>query len=159
MPAKIRVLTTPTVAIGNFVHAVIHVLGVPVSLTVTVSVFEALGGLVGVAGTLWLVYRARETDAVRLLGLALVLIVVSSPIVWPWYLSWGVAILAATSAQRSKLLAAVAAFSMLAVGPGGTPMLGGDTYFLTAPLVLGAIGWFVWDRQWRLAPLRTGLAS
>jgi hypothetical protein len=80
---------------------------------------------------------------VRLCGLALLLFVVLSPTLWPWYLMWGVAVLAATSAQRSKTLAAVAGLAMLLVGAGGTPMLNGGAYWVTGPLVLGAIVWFV----------------
>ena len=87
---------------------------------------------------------------VRLLGLALLLVVIGSPTLWPWYLMWGVAILAGTRAQRSKALAAVAGLAMLAVGPGGAPMLGGDAYFVIAPLVLAASIWLVRDRHWRV---------
>ena len=50
------------------------------------------------------------------LGLALILIVVGSPTVWPWYLMWGLVLLAATTAQRSKVLAVVAGLAMLVVG-------------------------------------------
>ena len=43
----------------------------------------------------------RRHEVVRSLGLSLLLFVVVSPTVWPWYLMWGVVLLAATTAQRS----------------------------------------------------------
>jgi hypothetical protein len=132
-----------------FFHSVLHAVGIRVALSGTVTATQLVCGLLAVAGTVWLVGNAHRLDAVRLLGLALLLIVVGSPTVWPWYLMWGLAILAATRAQRSKVLAGVAGFAMLAVGPGGAPMLGGDAYYVTAPVVLAAGAWLVWDRHWR----------
>jgi hypothetical protein len=73
---------------------------------------------------------------------------VGSPTLWPWYLMWGLAILAATGLQRSNVLAVVAGLAMLMVGPGGSPMFGGDWYFVIAPLALAGCVWLAWDRHW-----------
>jgi hypothetical protein len=62
---------------------------------------------------------------------------------------WGIAVLAATSAQRSKSLAVVAGLAMLVVGAGGTPMLNGGDYWVTGPLVAAALVWFVASGSWR----------
>jgi hypothetical protein len=58
-------------------------------------------------------------------------------------------LLAATTAQRSKFLAAVAGLAMLVVGAGGTPMLNGLAYVVTAPLLLAGCAWFFWNRHWQ----------
>ena len=58
---------------------------------------------------------------------------------------WGVAVLAATSVQRSQALAVLAGLGMLLVGAGGTPMLNGGAYWVTGPLLLGALIWFLWS--------------
>jgi hypothetical protein len=102
-----------------------------------------------VAGTLWLLWHAQRSNVVRAIGLALLLFAVGSPTLWPWYLVWGVTVLAATTAQRSKLLAAVAGLAMLVVGAGGSPMLNGLAYVVTAPLLLAGCVYFFWDRRWR----------
>ncbi len=149
VPTELRVLSTPAVALGAFVHAILHSVGVPLALSPTVTATQLLCELAAVTGAVWLVFNAHRLDMVRVLGLTLVLIVVGSPTLWPWYLMWGLAILAATSAQRSKVLAGVAGLSMLVVGPGGAPMLSGRAYFVIAPLLLGACGWLVWDRHWQ----------
>jgi hypothetical protein len=149
VPTELRVLSTPAVSLGAFFHSILHAVGIPVTLSAAVTATQLVCGLLAVAGTLWLVWNADRLDVVRLLGVALLLIVVGSPTVWPWYLMWGLAILAATQAQRSKALAAVAGLAMLVVGPGGAPMLGGGAYYVIAPVVLAGCLWLIWDRHWR----------
>jgi alpha-1,6-mannosyltransferase len=149
VPTELRVLATPSVSLGVFFHAIAHDVGIPVSRSVVVSGTQLVCGLLVVAGTLWLVWNAHRLDVVRSIGLALVLIVVGSPTLWPWYLTWGVTLLAATTAQRSKVLAAVAGLAMLVVGAGGAPMLNGLAYVVTAPLLLAGCAWLFWDRHWQ----------
>ncbi len=149
VPTELRVLATPAVSLGVFFHAIAHGIGIPVSQSVVVSATQLVCGLLVVAGTLWLVWNAHRLDVVRAIGLALVLIVVGSPTLWPWYLTWGFTLLAATTAQRSRVLAAVAGLAMLVVGAGGSPMLNGLAYVVTAPLLLAGCAWLLWDRHWQ----------
>ena len=114
-----------------------------------VSATQFVCGLLVVAGDVWLLWNVHRLDVVRAIGLALVLFVVGSPTLWPWYLTWGVTLLAATTAQRSRVLAAVAGLAMLVVGAGGSPMLNGMDYVVTAPLLLAGCAWFFWDRHWQ----------
>ncbi len=149
VPTELRVLATPAVSLGVFFHAIAHAIGVPVSTSVVVSATQVVCGLLVVAGTLWLLCNAHRLDVVRAIGLALVLFVVGSPTLWPWYLTWGFTLLAATTAQRSRVLAAVAGLAMLVVGAGGSPMLNGLAYVVTAPLLLAGCAWLFWDRHWQ----------
>ncbi len=149
VPTELRVLATPAVSLGVFLHAIVHGIGIPVSRSVMVSAMQIVCGLLVAAGTLWLLWNATRLGVVRAIGLALVLIVVGSPTLWPWYLTWGVTLLAATTAQRSRGLAAVAGLAMLVVGAGGSPMLNGLAYVVTAPLLLGGCAWLLWDRHWQ----------
>jgi len=149
IPTELRVLSSPSVSLGTFVHAVLHAVGVPVTLHATVTVTQLVCEVAAVAGAVWLILNAHRLDVVRVIGLALMLIVVGSPTVWPWYLMWGLVVLAATPLQRSKVLAAVAGLAMLVVGPGGAPLLSGDDYLVVAPLLLAGCAWLVHDRHWR----------
>ncbi len=153
VPAELHVLATPAVSLGVFFHAIAHGLGIPVSSGVVVSAAQVVCALLAAAGTLWLLWNARRLDVVRAMGLALVLVVVGSPTLWPWYLTWGITLLAATTAQRSKFLATVAGLVMLVVGAGGSPMLNGLAYVVTAPLLLAGCAWFFWDRHWQTVVL------
>jgi hypothetical protein len=148
VPTELRVLASPAVSLGVFFHAIVHAIGVPISQSASVSVAQLVCGVLVVGGVLWLLWNVHRLDVVRAIGLALVLIVVGSPTLWPWYLTWGLTLLAATTAQRSKALAAVAALAMLVVGAGGSPMLNGVDYVFTAPFLLAGCAWFVWNRHW-----------
>jgi alpha-1,6-mannosyltransferase len=149
VPAELRILATPSVSLGVFFSAIAHDIGIPVSRGVVVSVTQVICGLIVVAGTLWLLWNAHRSNVVRFIGLALLLFALGSPTLWPWYLLWGLTLLAATTAQRSKLLAAVAGLAMLVVGAGGSPMLNGLAYVVTAPLLLAGCVWFFRDRHWQ----------
>ena len=123
VPTELRVLTTPSVSLGTLVFHLLHPLGIPVTRSAAVTATQYVCALGAIGACVWLVVTLGRHEMVRSLGLALILIVVGSPTVWPWYLLWGLVLLAATTAQRSKVLAVVAALAMLLVGPGGSPQL------------------------------------
>ncbi len=149
VPAELRILATPSVSLGVFFSAIAHLIGIPVSRGVVVSATQVVCGLIVGAGTLWLLWHAQRSNVVRVIGLALLLFAAGSPTLWPWYLVWGITMLASTTAQRSKMLAAVAGLAMLVVGAGGSPMLNGLAYVVTAPLLLAGCVFFFWDRHWQ----------
>jgi hypothetical protein len=62
---------------------------------------------------------------------------------------WGLVLLAATTAQRSKALAAVAALSMLVVGPSGSPRLLGSMYIVVTVAIAALVVWLVRADRWR----------
>ena len=149
VPTELKVLITPMVSLASFLWGVLHAVGVPVAKHTVISVVQTAASILAVLVIVWMVLHVRGRDAVRSTGVALLLFVVLSPTVWPWYLMWGIAVLAATSAQRSKSLAVVAGLAMLVVGAGGTPMLNGGDYWVTGPLVAAALVWFVASGSWR----------
>lgn len=149
IPTELRVLSTPSVSLGSAVYSLLHPLGVPVTRSAVVTVAQDVVAVGAVAAVVWLLCTVRRHEVVRSLGLALVLIVIGSPTVWPWYLMWGLVLLAATTAQRSKVLAAVAALAMLVVGPSGHPLLLGHWDVVVSLATLGAVAWLVRGGRWR----------
>ncbi len=82
-------------------------------LSVVAFGFSVVVGLV-------LLWRVRRETLVRNLGIALALAAVAGPAAWPWYLSWGLALLAATpELQASRAIAPALALSVLAVKADG----------------------------------------
>jgi hypothetical protein len=148
VPTELKVLSTPAVSLGVFFSHLLHVIDIPVRQATMITVTQVVCGAGAVLSSVWLLINAHKFDVVRVLGIALLLIVVGGPTVWPWYLMWGLALLAATSAQRSKLLAAVAALAMLVVGPSGHPLLNGNVYLVVALGTLGACVWLARHRNW-----------
>ncbi len=149
IPTELRVLSTPSVSLGAFIFSVLHPLGIPVVRSGVVTVTQDLVAVLAVGAVMWLLITVRRHEVVRSLGLALILIVVGSPTVWPWYLMWGLVLLAATTMQRSKVLAAVAGLAMLVVGPSGHPLLGGSWYVVVSLATLGAAAWLIRGGRWR----------
>jgi hypothetical protein len=149
IPTELRVLSTPAVSLGTFAFHALHLVGVPVVQSATVSVVQTLCGLAALAACAWLVLTVHRAQVVRSLGLALVIIVVGSPTVWPWYLLWGLVLLAATTAQRSPALIAVGGLAMLVVGPSGSPRLLGNAYLAVTLAGVAVIAWLVRGGRWR----------
>ena len=50
----------------------------------------------------WLLWRSPELGVERSLGLLLLALVLLGPILWPWYLTWGLAVLAATAGRWTR---------------------------------------------------------
>ena len=149
VPTELHVLSTPSVSVGVLVFHILHPAGIDLARSTVVTATQYVVGLGAVVGVVWLLATVRRHDVVRSLGLALLLIVVGSPTLWPWYLTWGLVLLAATSAQRSRVLAAVAALSILVVGPSGSPRLLGWSYVVVSLACLAACVWLAHDRRWR----------
>jgi len=149
IPTELRVLSTPSVSLGVLIFSALHPLGIPVARSAVVTVTQDLVAVVAVAAVAWLLFTVRRHEVVRSLGLALLLIVLGSPTVWPWYLMWGVVLLAATGAQRSRVLAAVAAVAMLVVGPSGHPLLLGQWYLAVSLGTVAGVAWLIRGGHWR----------
>ena len=69
--------------------------------------FRAGGQVVTALVLLWLWLRAGRTGPIRALGIGLLALVLLGPVVQPWYVLWGLTVVAATSlSRRAWLLAA-----------------------------------------------------
>ena len=125
-----------------------HLVRIHVREDTVVRVTQVAFGVLALVALAWLVVQARTTNVVRLIGLALMVVVLAGPTVWPWYLLWGLLPLAATVSQRSKVLVTVAALAMLVVGPSGTPVLQGGLYIVVVLGCAGGCAWLVRQRRW-----------
>ena len=140
IPTEVRVLITPTVSLGMFFHGMLQAVGISVAHSLMISIVQDLGTAIALGVCLWLLFRIRRLGVLVALGLALMVFVVGSPTVWPWYWTWGIVILGATTYQRSKILAAIAALAMFVVGAGGTPLFNGGDYWYLVPIGLVGLG-------------------
>ena len=140
----VRSWAAPATGIGMVVAGLAHVVGLhSVATTTVLSVTRLLGFLVAGAAALWLLWHAQRRGWVRSLGVALVLLVVLGPVVQPWYLSWGLVLLAASYEGREHFW--LLAFSITGpfIGlPGGGPLLNGLVHSnpLLVALVVAILG-------------------
>ena len=114
-PDKVRLAITPATALGWTVAQV-----VPVGARGLESAFGVVAfGASLVLGAV-LLWRSRRENVVRNLAIALIAVAVCGPAAWPWYLTWGLVLLAACPGiQDSRALAVVAVASALVVKADG----------------------------------------
>jgi glycosyl transferase family 87 len=114
-PGQVRLAITPATAIGWTIAQL-----VPVGARGFESVMSVIAFGLSVLVGLVLLWRVRRETLARNLGIALVLVAVAGPAAWPWYLSWGLALLAATpELQASRWMAPAVALSVLVVKADG----------------------------------------
>ena len=114
-PDKVRLAITPATALGWTVAQVVPVGARGLESALGVVAF----GLSCVLGAV-LLWRSRRGNMVRNLGIALIAVAVCGPAAWPWYLTWGLVLLAACPGiQQSRALALAVAASVLVVKADG----------------------------------------
>lgn len=94
-PNKVNLAITPATAAGYTIATLLHDAGVTIGQHTLSHIFtRVVFGFTGVYA-LWLLYRVRRETLVRDLGMLMVVAAVGGPAAWPWYLCWGLALLAA----------------------------------------------------------------
>jgi len=134
---------SPVTGVGVLVDHALRWLGV-VSTPgeVTRWVFAISFGVAGLVA-LTLLLRAHHLGPMRALGLAMVAVVALAPVVQPWYLLWGLVLLAAVGGERVLLaLGALSVVLCLTLLPSGRSLIRPPLY--GAPL-LAAVGFAVFE--------------
>jgi len=93
---KVTSTLSPTTKLGFVVSDGLDAIGLSVSSDVTVAAFRLLGLLAALGIISYLLVRSPEQGMVRGIGLSLVALVILGPVIWPWYLPAGFALLAAS---------------------------------------------------------------
>jgi hypothetical protein len=93
---------TPINLVARSVSIVSHAIQLPVSVLQVRPVFIVLGLALAVGLGVRLLLRAPQDGVVRNLGLTLLLLALLGPIVWAWYVTWGIVVLAAVAAGRLR---------------------------------------------------------
>jgi alpha-1,6-mannosyltransferase len=134
---------SPVTGLGVLVDHALRWLGVvDTPGEVTRWVFALSFGVAGLVA-LTLLLRAHHLGPMRALGLAMVAVVAIAPVVQPWYLLWGLVLLAAVGGERVLLaLGALSVVLCLTLLPDGRSLIRPPLY--GAPL-LAAIGFAVFE--------------
>ena len=139
-PGAVRSWTAPTTSLALAINGIAHFAHVGVGLGGVLSVTRALGLLAaGVAGV-WLLLNSDRIGTLKSVGITLLVFVALGPVVQPWYLSWGLLLLAPVALGRLRSLiiglSMVTAFIEL---PGGTqlvnPLIHGDPLLIVLTLL------------------------
>jgi len=130
-------LSIPT-GVGEFLHTLLSGF-VTSSKQPWINVSRVIGGIALVAIIGWQWWKAREggADAVRRAGIALLAVALLSPATLPWYLSWGMAILAMVpwSARGLQWLVFGSLWLMIVYYPNGEAALYNWPYLIVCALL------------------------
>jgi hypothetical protein len=123
-PGAVRSWTAPTTSLALVFTGVAHFIHIGVGLGGVLSVTRFFGLMAaGIAGV-WLLLNSDRIGTLKALGITLLLFVALGPVVQPWYLSWGLILLAPVALGRLRSLiiglSMVTAFIEL---PGGTQLV------------------------------------
>lgn len=122
-PGDATTPSTPATAIAKSVNSVLQQLGMGLPFAGLLSATRTVGMFVAGVIVLALLWRQPRLGLTRALGLAMLTVAILSPVTWPWYLTWGVVILAASMpTQRSPWLVALAACALFPILPDGSPV-------------------------------------
>ncbi len=142
---SVRSWLAPATGSGIFITDVLHVVRLSVSEQSVLSFTRALGlvaaGVIGV----WLLLHADKRGSLRAIGLTCLAVVLLAPVVQPWYMLWGLVLLAPVAVGWIKRLLIVLSIAAVFTGlPGGVALLhdfrySNRLYVAVALLVLLAV--------------------
>jgi alpha-1,6-mannosyltransferase len=124
-PGTVRSWAAPATAVGMALGNLVHAVGLHTfTIATSISVARGVGLACAVAATLWLLWRSGERGWVRSLGVSLILFVELGPVVQPWYLAWGIVVLAASYKGREHFWLLLLSITGPFIGlPGGRQLL------------------------------------
>jgi hypothetical protein len=103
-PGTVRSWVAPATGAGIFLTDLAHLVGIGVPLHSTLSMTRGLGMIAACGTALWLLLRSDRIGALRAMGLSMLVIVALGPVVQPWYLSWGLVVLAPVATGKVRTL-------------------------------------------------------
>ncbi len=127
-PGTVRSWLAPATAVGLMGGDLLHAVGLTsIPTHIVLSLTRVLGlGLAAAIG-LWLLWNSERIGSLKAMGVTMLLVVALGPVVQPWYLSWGLIILAPVVAMGSGVLRKIVIVVSLAspfIGlPGGRQLL------------------------------------
>jgi hypothetical protein len=99
---KAFTFVTPIGGVSRLVSWAAHAVDIQVSVISVRDVLAVVGLVIaGVIGA-WLLWRSPRDGVTRNLGLTLLALALLSPILWSWYVTWGLLILAAVATGRLR---------------------------------------------------------
>jgi hypothetical protein len=123
-PGTVRSWVAPATGVGILLTDVAHLVGLGVPLHSMLSVTRALGLVVAAVAGVWLLLRSDRIGYLRAMGLTMLLIVALGPVVQPWYLSWGLVLLAPVATGKVRTLIVGLSIASAFIGlPGGKQLV------------------------------------
>ena len=123
----VRSWAAPATGVGMAITNALHAVGLQsLKLAPILSVTRFIGLLCAVGFAIWMLLNGGHRGWVRSLAVALLLFVELGPVVQPWYLAWGLVLLAASYQGREHFWLLALSITGPFIGlPGGRQLLAG----------------------------------
>jgi alpha-1,6-mannosyltransferase len=123
-PGTVRSWLAPATGVGMGTSGLLHLVGLGISQGGVLSVTRVLGLTAAAAASAYLLWNSDRVGGLRALGISLLLFVVLGPVVQPWYLTWGVVLLAPVAVGRTRSVLVVLSIAAPFIGlPGGRTLV------------------------------------
>ncbi len=125
-PGTVRSWAAPATGAGLALAGLAHSLGYQVSTASMITVTRVIGFVAAIGMAIWLLLNAEKRGWIRSMALSLLLFVVLGPVVQPWYLVWGLVLMATVYEGREHFWFLLLSITSPFLGlPGGRQLLGG----------------------------------
>lgn len=125
-PGTVRSWVAPATGAGIFLTDLAHLVGIGVPLHTTLSLTRFIGVLAACGFAVWMLLRSDRIGALRAMGLSMLVIVALGPVVQPWYLSWGLVVLAPVATGKVRTLIVGSSIAAAFIGlPAGRQLVSG----------------------------------
>jgi alpha-1,6-mannosyltransferase len=148
-PARVRLAITPATDLSWTLASLLRDVGASVTFRGLESVLRAVAFAATALVALALLRKTATQTIPRYLGLALMAFALGGPAVWPWYLCWGLVLLAVWApAQRSRALVLTVLLGSFLVKPNGILALplGSSPVVAALWIAAAALACYAWIR-------------
>ena len=142
-PGTVRSWMAPATAIGLVISGAFHIVGVGIGLGGVLTVTRFFGLLGAAVIAFYCLRNHARMGMLRAIGISMMMFVVLGPVVQPWYLTWGIILMAPVLTGRMRVFAL--GLSMVApfIGlTGGASLL--NQLVHTSPITMVAAVFVLW---------------
>ncbi|ACU53348.1 conserved hypothetical protein [Acidimicrobium ferrooxidans DSM 10331] len=120
-PGSVYSFEDPIVAVGYGVGWLAHAVGLGIGPSGVISVLRDLGDAVLLAVAAIVLLGSRRETLLRGLGIVLLATVALGPVIWPWYLTWAIVVLAIGAGELTSGFLVLVTVSALPIDLLGLP--------------------------------------
>jgi len=123
-PGVVRSWSAPTTTAAMFITWVAHLGGVGLSLSGVLTGTRFIGMVAAVVIGVWLLLNSDRIGTLKALGITMMAFVLLGPVDQPWYLAWGIILLAPVALGRLRsFIIGLSMFTAFVELPGGKQLL------------------------------------
>ncbi|MDT5017291.1 MAG: alpha,6-mannosyltransferase, partial [Mycobacterium sp.] len=120
-PEQVKSYLSVTTAVGSILGGIAREIGGPSNSSWAISTMRMSGLLVALAIAAYLLAKRHDIGSYRALALTFLAGVACAPVIQPWYLTWGIVLLAATGVGRFEdIVVWISAVLALLISPRGS---------------------------------------